>query len=311
LEEQYSDRINITRSERWTSTSLFTIIGILIIVFGILPISELLFWSFTNKPIGEGGSIIGIKNYLDIFSSRDYYLVLKQTLVYTVPSVLMKLLIGSSLAMITAKLVMNSSEKILKWIIPLLLIPWVIPTAASMLIWSWILYDLGGPLNSFLKSAGIINENIPWLGGHRIATICLIIVNVWRGTGFFFAAILAARLSIPKQIYFVSWIEGASNFSIFKAITLPSMLSTFMVVSLISIINTYTDFQVVHILTDGGPGDSTQIFSTMIYEYAFRGKSSLGYASAFAISMAPCLLITIIFLLRYIGKSKSRKNEIY
>jgi len=299
-------KVNLwSKNESRAAVFFFSLIFIFVTLFGIFPIGELILWSFTNRELNGEGNFIFLQNYFKIFSGRPFYNVLSQTLIYTLSSVFLKLLIGISLALFVSKLINHSIGKKMKWFLSIMLIPWAVPTVASMLIWSWILYDLGGILNSFLQAIGFTSNNIAWLGSHKIATVCLITVNVWRGIGFFFVSILASILSIPKQRYFVGWIEGATSFTIFKSITLPGILPTLLVITLISLVNTYTDFQIVHILTDGGPGDSTQIFSTMIYEYAFRGGATLGYAAAFAISFIPCLVFLIIMLVGILFKSKS------
>lgn len=308
MAELSSNHIQGTLGERRVADAVLILVGALVITLGLLPIMELFFWSFTDKAIGSDGLFIGFQNYSKIFASHEYYTVLQQTLVYAVFSVSIKLVSGLALALLVAT-VLSSTRRAIGWIAPILLIPWAIPTVASMLIWSWILYDLGGLLNSVLRTSGLISSNIAWLGDYKLATTSLIVVNVWRGTGFFFASILASRLSIPNQRYWIGWIERASYTRIFRSITLPAILPTLTIVTLISIINTYTDFQIVHLLTDGGPGDSTQIFSTMIYEYAFRGRSTLGYASAFAVALSPPLILTIIILIRFLATRNLRGFE--
>ena len=302
MRRTFSDVKVLTKREQRVALPVLGFIILLIVVFAIFPVCQLAWWSLTDKQIGSEEQIVGLSNYLRVFASRTYYVVTEQTLVYTTLSVLLKLLLGTSLALLTVKVVRDSAGRTMGGLVPVLLLPWAIPTAASMLIWSWVLYDLGGLLNSVLRFSGLISTNIAWLGSHRLATASMISVNTWRGMGFFYSSILAARLSIPDQRYFVGRIEGASSWTIFRGITLPEMLTTILVVTLISIINTYTDFQLVHILTNGGPGDSTQIFSTMIYELAFRGRSSLGYAAAFAISLLPLLILIMVILLRLISK---------
>ncbi len=298
-----------SKSEVYTFWAIFIIICSLVIVCQIAPIIELGWWSLTNKKLGSSGTFIGLSNYIRVFSSHNYYTVLLQSVIFTVASVSLKLVFGASLAFATVHLMSNSKSGIDTWLVPILLLPWAIPTAASILIWAWMLYDLGGVLNMLLRSIGLISENIAWLGNHKLATASLIVVNTWRGIGFFYSSILAARLCVPRERYYVAFLEQASNWLIFRKITLPGIFSTLLVLCLISTVNTFTDFQIVHLLTDGGPGDTTQVFSTMVFEYSFKGRASLGFAAAFAISLSLFLFIPIMVIMKYFYRNNSRMSE--
>lgn len=299
-----------TKHEFSAALLVFAILGLLVIAFAIIPVLDLLWWSFTDKSIGNKvGHFIWFHNYAAVFTSNLSWNVFRQTVIYTGCSIGLKLTIGFALALLLAQWIQSSPKRSPPFIVGLLLLPWALPTAASMFIWSWIFYDSGGILNAALLGCGIINKNISWLGMHTFATVCLIIVNTWRGIGFFLAALLAARLDLPPKLYRIAELEAASSWAIFSKVTFPMMKLPILVVVAISMISTYTDFQVVHILTDGGPGDSTQIFSTMVYDLAFKGKNTLGYTSAFAIMLSTIMMATVIILLFPVFKDEGASHN--
>lgn len=286
------------------------VVFVLILLFIILPFFQITYWSFTDKNIGESGRFIGFDNYVSVIcnpESRDVFL---QTVVYTLFSVLFKLIIGVFLAAFVAqKLIIffsaNRSRtkhqyRLLNLLLPLFLISWAMPTSANVMIWRWILSDFGGPLNFFVKEAGISDQNVGWLSSYNLATGSLIVVNVWRGIGYFLVSLFSAISLIPDQRYKIARLEGASNFKLFTKITLPIIKPTTIIITMISLINTYTDFQLVHLLTNGGPGDLTHIFSTKLYEYGILNERTFGYASAFSIIFLIPLSILILWGLRKI-----------
>jgi ABC-type sugar transport system permease subunit len=287
-----------TEHEFRAASLVFGILVLLVAAFAIVPVCELIWWSFTDKGIGcRTGQFVWLRNYAVFFSKTISWNVFRQTMIYTCCSIGLKLTVGFALALLLARWMQSSPKRFSPFVVGMFLLPWAVPTSASMFIWAWIFYDSGGILNALLRAGGIITKNISWLGTHGPATACLIIVNTWRGIGFFVATLLAARLDIPSKLYRIAELEGASNWTIFSRVTLPAMRLPMMIVVAISVISTYTDFQVVHILTDGGPGDSTQIFSTMVYDFAFRGRATLGYASAFAIMLSTVMMAAVVILL--------------
>jgi ABC-type sugar transport system permease subunit len=299
------------RGERTVAIVVFSFVGLLLIGFAVLPIAELAIWSFTTKAVSGACNMIGLRNFQKVLASNEAWRVLTQTILYAFFSVAMKLALGMCLALLAVRCVKDKSTFSIGWLLCLALIPWAIPTVASMLIWSWFLCDVGGVLNSILRLINSHSTGVAWLGSHNTATLCLITVNIWRGTGFFFAGIVAARLRIPRERYLVGQIEGASNIRMYRDITLPGLITTVAILTIISLTNTYADFQIVHILTNGGPGDSTHVLSTMIYEYSFRGRATLGYSSAFALSLAPPLIAMLAVLIRLMRKEDRHMHGIY
>jgi multiple sugar transport system permease protein len=303
------DNVNFSSKKEKNVAYIFLgLIFLFVFLFSIYPFVELFIWSFTNKH-GSVGNYVGIDNYKKIFASEDYYNVIIQTLIFSFSSVFFKLIIGCSLALLSAQKYEYKNNLKLRVLISMYIIPWAIPTVASMFIWSFIYFDQGGVINYMLKGFGIISNNIAWLGERKIATFSLVTVNIWRGVGFFYASILAARILIPIEYYYIGFIEYVSNWTIFWKITFPNIKKIIFISVLISFINTFTDFQIVHILTDGGPANSTQVFSTMIYEYAFKGRGNLGYAAAFEFSMLPLLLFISILLMIFAFRNKKALYE--
>jgi len=156
-------------------------------------------------------------------------------------------------------------------------------------------------INYILLGLGLISKKIPWLGNPFWAMVSVIIVNTWRGLPFFAISILAGLMTIPRELYEASEVDGARGFQKFWHITLPLLQPVIAVVVLFSTIWTFADFQIVYILTHGGPLNATQIFATMAYDVALAA-GRIGEGAAVSLFLFPALLIVIILMLRYLRR---------
>jgi multiple sugar transport system permease protein len=180
-----------------------------------------------------------------------------------------------------------------------LLLPWIVPTSLSVLTWLWMFDSLFSVVNYVLLGAGVISKKIPWLGDPVWAMASVVIVNTWRGLPFFAISFLAGLMTIPAQLYEAAEVDGAGRVRQFWHVTLPSLQPVIAVVVLFSTIWTFADFQIVYLLTHGGPINATQIFATMAYDVALVA-GRIGEGSAIALYLFPALLGVIVLMLKYL-----------
>src|SRR6059036_524180 len=182
-----------------------------------------------------------------------------------------------------------------------LLLPFIVPTVLSTVAWQWI-YDPGlGLFNRLLVESGLAKTGPSWLGTPTMAMISVIIVNTWRGLPFFGISILAGLQTIPVDQHESATIDGAGTWDRFRHVTLPSLLPVILIVTTFSIILTFFDFQLVYVLTGGGPANSTHLMATYAYSLSM-GAGQMGLGSAVALSMVPVLGLLLVLLTYYVRK---------
>ncbi|MCS7050775.1 MAG: sugar ABC transporter permease, partial [Thermomicrobium sp.] len=181
-----------------------------------------------------------------------------------------------------------------------LLLPWIVPTALSSLAWLMLYDAVLSPFSWLLKNWGLIESNIGFLGTRTNAIISLCIANIWRGTPFFAVAILAGLQAVPHELHEAAAIEGANSLQRFFAVTLPVIMPIVVITTLFSIIWTFADFQLVYVLTKGGPANSTHIFGTYAWQIGIGGAGKLGIGAAISLYMFPVLAVLSAILLRYV-----------
>jgi multiple sugar transport system permease protein len=185
-----------------------------------------------------------------------------------------------------------------------MLLPWIVPTVLSTLAWKWMLDPTFSIVNWLLFQLGLIRFRVDWLGGPVMALWSVILVNVWRGTPFFAITLLAGLQTISQEVYEAASIDGANAWQRFWTVTWPLLMPVTMVVMLFSVIQTFADFQLVYILTGGGPANSTHLFATYAYQVGVAiGK--LGEGAAASLAMFPILFLIVLFQLWYIRRTDS------
>jgi multiple sugar transport system permease protein len=273
-------------------------IGYLLLVM-LAPFCWAMYLSLTNKMIGVSEKFIGLKNYWELFFDSLFLKALVNTIVFTVFAVIFKVFFGMIMA-----LVLNEDIKARNFFRALLILPWTIPTLISVYTWQWLFSDVGGALNYILMHLGIIEQQVGWLSTPWLAMISIIIVNVWRGTPFLGISILAGLQTVDTGLYEAAKIDGANMFEQFWHITLPSVKNIVILASIITTIWTLGDFEIIWILTHGGPSNGTQVLSTLSYTYGFL---NLHLSKAIAISIF--LFPALILLVHYITK-KTLNSEV-
>jgi len=273
------------------SPGLFLLLALL-----AYPFVLAVYISLTDRVLGEPGKFVWIGNFLKLLQDSLFRQTVWNSFVYTVSTVWLKLTLGLLLA-----LLLNQDFPCRNLVRGALLLPWIVPTSLSVLTWLWMFDSLFSIVNYILLGLGLLSKKVPWLGDPIWAMISVIIVNTWRGLPFFAVSILAGLMTIPRELYEAAETDGAKTFRQFWHITLPLLQPVIAVVVLFSTIWTFADFQIVYILTHGGPVNATQIFATMAYDVALVA-GRIGEGSAISLFLFPALLVVIILLLKYLRR---------
>lgn len=280
------------------STAAFLMTLPLILLIGILviyPAFYSLHLATLNKSMQR---FIGFGNFEFLFRRETFWLVVKQSCIFAITAVVFKALIG----FIVAHFVHNIPAKGQRKWRGMLLVPWVIP-AMSTLAWLWLFDPSYSAFNYTLSYFGI--GPISWTGDAYWARFSVILVNIWFGAPFFMIMYLAALKSVPEQLYEAAAIDGANWWQRIWYVTLPMMRNIIAITTLFSLIVTFANFDIVRILTAGGPLDHTHIFATWAFRVGIEG-GDIPLGASVSLFMFPILAIAAIFILRDINK---RGNE--
>ena len=269
------------------------IVPLLLVMFVLLayPVVSALLISFQDKMMGRPGHYIGLGNYTELlFKDRRFRMVVRNSVLYTFVSVFGKLIIGLGMAVL-----LNQRIKMRTIFRGWLLLPWVAPTFVTALTWRWMYDGTSGVFNFILGKLGLIDVPIAWLGNASTALLAVTATNIWHGFPFFGVSLLAALQAIPSELYEAAEVDGASPWQKFRHITIPGIMTVIIITTMLSLIWTFNDFQIVYIMTGGGPAFATHIFATYAYTIGFSG-SRLGYAIAISTFLTPFLIVMILAL---------------
>ena len=261
----------------------------ILIVFLTYPLGLGVWLGFTDTKIGRGGQWIGLENYVFLWDDSVTRLALFNTLFYTFVTSVVKFLLGLWLAIL-----LNEKIPYKTFFRSIILLPYIVPTALSALAFWW-LYDAQFSIISWaLVKMGLIDHYIDFLGDPWNARFSTIAANIWRGIPFVAITLLAGLQTISPSLYEACAIDGASGFQKFRYITLPLLTPIIAVVMTFSVLFTFTDFQLIYVLTRGGPLNNTHLMATLSFQRAISG-GALGEGAAIAIAMVPFLLAAILF----------------
>src|SRR5436309_1119812 len=270
---------------------------ILIMLLVAYPFCVALYFSVSNAFIGRPSHFIGLTNFIKLWESDAFRQTFQNAFVFTSIAVAFKIVMGISLA-----LLLNEQLWFKRTIRGVVLLPWVIPTALSTLGWWWMFNSLYSVVNWTGISIGIMDPPGPnWLGQRYYAMAAVIIVNIWRGLPFFVITILAALVAIPKELYEAGEVDGAGANARFWHITLPLLKPVLAVVVLFSTIFTFSDFNIVYVLTRGGPINSTHLFATLSRVLGID-TGRIGEGAAVSLYLFPLLVFVVWAQLRFVRK---------
>jgi len=263
--------------------------GVLLLLFLTYPLGLGMWLGFTDAKIGRSGGWVGLENYIYLFGDAVARLSLFNTIFYTAVASVIKFALGLWLAIL-----LNQNIAFKSFTRAVVLLPFIVPTALSAIAFWWI-YDAQFSVVSWtLMKMGWIDRYIDFLGDPWLARMSTIIANIWRGVPFVAICLLAGLQTIPPSLYEAAAIDGAKPSQQFWYVTLPLLTPIIAVVMTFSVLFTFTDFQLIYVLTRGGPLNSTHLMATLSFQRAISG-GSLGEGAALAISMVPFLLAAILF----------------
>jgi multiple sugar transport system permease protein len=258
------------------------------------PFAMAIYLSMSDAWVGTEGKFVGFRNYGDLVQNDIFRQTLQNSLVFTFFAVTVKTILGMALA-----LLLNARIRFQRIFRGAILLPWVIPNTMSTLGWLWMFDPLFSVLNWVLKHAGLIQTNVSWLSNPYWAMVSIVTVNVWRGLPFFAITLLAGLVSIPPELYRAAHIDGAGAVRCFFRITLPLLKPLLLIVILFSTISTISDFNIVYILTRGGPMNLTHLLATLSFQIGLSG-GRLGLGAAVSLFMFPVLCVVVYFQLKTI-----------
>src|SRR5437660_95589 len=234
---------------------------------------------------------IGFGNFTFLFRRDTFWLVVKQSCIFALTAVAVKALFG----FVVAHFVHNIPAKGQRKWRGMLLVPWVIPPAMSCLAWLWLFDPSYSAFNWILGAVGL--DAIPWTGEAAWARFSVILVNIWIGAPFFMIMYLAALKSVPGQLYEAAAIDGANWWQRIWYVTLPMMRNIIAITTLFSLIVTFANFDIVRVLTSGGPIDRTHVFATWSFRIGIEG-GDIPLGASVSLFMLPILAVAAVFILR-------------
>jgi multiple sugar transport system permease protein len=270
--------------------------ALLLIVFMAYPFFLGIWLSMSDSMIGRMGRFIGLRNFIDLLDDSIFLQTMRNTFTYALVTVPFKAVLGLGLA-----LALNNRMRFTNPIRAAVMMPWIVPTALSTLGWFLIFDPVFSPISWLLKQMGVIHTNINFLGDPGLAISMLCLVNIWRGMPFFGVTILAGLQAVPQELHEAAAIDGANAWHRFRHVTIPSIKGIVLIASLLSIIWTFADFQLIYILTKGGPANQTHIFGTYAYQIGLSA-TQIGMGAAIALYMFPILSVFAMLLLMYLRK---------
>ena len=275
--------------------------GLLLLFFLTYPLGLGVWLGFTDAKIGRVGEWIGIENYEFLVTDSVFRLSVFNTFLYTVVASVIKFVLGLWLA-----LLLNKHMPFKSFVRAIVLLPFIVPTVLSAIAFWWI-YDAQFSIVSWvLVRMGVIDQYINFLGEPNLARMSTIIANIWRGVPFVAICLLAGLQTIPPSMYEAASIDGATPLQQFRYVTLPMLSPIIAVVMTFSVLFTFTDFQLIWVLTRGGPINATHLMATLSFQRAIPG-GALGEGAAIATAMIPFLLAAILF--SYFGLQRRRWQQ--
>lgn len=286
------------------------VLPMVIIMVGLIayPFFNAISLSTTSLNFLTGETVdVGFRNYERLLDNSDYMLSMQNTIQFTIWSLTIKFITGMSIA-----LLLNSRIPFRNIITGVMLLPWIVPEIVTALAWKSIYDPIFGGLNPILESVGLIEQgqNLGWLSDPNLAMPSVIAVNVWKGIPFYTMLLLAGLKAVDRELLEAAEVDGANVIRRFRHVTLPSMRYVIIVTLLLSFISTFNSFGLIFLMTGGGPGGATRVYSILAYE---KGIRSLQYGPGIAIafSVAPLMIVLIWLLSRYMRADEGRASDSY
>ena len=274
-----------------------------LLLFLAYPLALGIWLSFTDARLGRPGEFIGTENYEWLWDDAIFWMSVFNTLLYTAVASVAKFAVGLYLA-----LLLNENLPFKAIVRAIVLVPFIVPTVLSAIAFWWLFDSQFSIISWSLKKLHLISTNIDFLGDPWTARWSVIFANVWRGVPFIAITLLAGLQTVSPSLYEAATIDGASAWQRFRFITYPLLTPIIAVVMTFSVLFTFTDFQLIWVLTKGGPVNATHLMATLSYQRAILG-GYLGEGSAIATAMIPFLLAAILISWFGLQRRKWQQGE--
>lgn len=258
-------------------------------LFLTYPLGLGMWLGLTDTTIGRAGQFIGLENFESLFDDDVFLLSVFNTLLYTVVASVIKFGLGLWLA-----LLLNHHLPFKAFLRAIVLLPWIVPTVLSAIAFWWIFDAQFSIISWALTELGLIDSYINFLGEPNLARASVIAANIWRGIPFVAICLLAGLQTIPTSLYEAATLDGTNSWQRFRYVTLPMLTPIIAVVMTFSVLFTFTDFQLIYVLTRGGPLNATHLMATLSFQRAIPG-GQLGEGAAIATAMIPFLFAAVMF----------------
>ncbi len=277
----------------WPALLLLSPALFFVVAFIAFPLGLELWFSVSNAQVGELGNFVGLANFGYLVQQATFHDALVNTSVYTVVSIAVKAALGMALAFALARPFRGR-----RFVYALIFLPFIFPTITGTMAWYYLFSNVHGAINYTLMAWGLSRDGVDWLGSFGpLPMASLITVNVWHGVGLFTVVLLAGLRSIPNAVLDSAVVDGARSWRRFIHVILPLLRPAFALAIVLSIMGTFGDFAIIHILTNGGPAGHTQTVQHMAFVVALR-DGDLGTSAAIAFSLLPVYLLAIAYMLR-------------
>ena len=266
----------------------------------VVPLAYSVYLGFTDAGIiGTGAPIIGLENYATVFGDPEFRAAFGRSLIWAVGGAVLQTVLAFA-----AALALNQTFRGRRFARTWIILSWIIPTIVVAILWRWMLNASYGVINFIVTSVGIVDAPIDFLGSPKWALPTVIAINAWRWFPFLALLILAGLQSIPQEYYEAAKVDGASPTQRFFSITMPQLQPVLYVVGLIGTLWAFNIFDVIWLLTQGGPSGTTQTLPVLIYDKAFNGFA-LGEASAISVLLCAFLLVFSLIYIRFVPSGES------
>jgi multiple sugar transport system permease protein len=283
-------------SERLLAAILLAPAVLLLGVFIAYPFVMGVWLSLSDTSVGNVGHFVGIRNFAKAWNDSIFQTAFRNTFVYTFWATIFKLALGMWVAVL-----LNRNFRGKRLVRSSMLLPFIVPTVLSTFAWRWMFDPTFSVLNWLLYKGGFIVTKVPFLSDGVYGLWCAIVVNTWRGMPFFAITLLAGLQTISPDLHEAASLDGANGWKRFWHVTWPLLKPVTLVVVVFSVIQTFSDFQLIYVLTGGGPANSTHLLATYAYQIGVA-TGLLGEGAAISLFMLPVLFVVVWIQLRYLRR---------
>lgn len=290
-----TERRGLTARRREWLLGYAVLIPAFAFILGLIlyPAMWAIYFAFTDKVVGKQEKFVGLANFFWVLKWPDFGLMIVNTIAITVLAVALKAAVGMTMA-----LALNEDIKFRSAARALMFLPWTVPTFVAGLIWRWLYDDQNGLFNWALLKLGLISEPIAWLGTSTTAFMAVIVVLVWKGFPFFGISYLAGMQAIPAELYEAAQVDGASPLQRFRHITIPGLSHVILITVMLSTIWTANTFDLIYLMTGGGPSNATQVFTLLTFQLGIQ-NGRIGEAATVPLMAMPFFAGLIVILTKY------------